>query len=119
PDRTVRNAFAVASAIDCEAGVVGDAAARRQPEPFVFRMGENILSLGGDIKETGDGGLVLCCPTSIERIAQHHNRPARTETFFYRPHVAAAFKALAFELCAEIPERERSVVLALQRLLGE
>src|SRR5262249_30801030 len=111
PDRTARNALAIASAIDFEAGVVGDADARRQPQPFAFRICQNILSLSSDIKETRNGGLVLCCPTSIERIAEHYNRPGCTETFFYRLHVDAAFKALAFELCTEIPECERGVIL--------
>src|SRR6185312_8385895 len=106
-DRTPHDALAVALAVDRERARIGDADARRQPLPFGLRRRQNLLGLAGGLEEAIDRRSIARRPGALEGVADDGDRPFRTEALHDVVHGDRALLALAFEIGAEIPERQR------------
>src|SRR6266545_5814140 len=118
-DRAAEDAFAVALAVDRERGAIAHADAGREPLPFGFRVGVNFLGLAGGVEEAVDRRFVAGRPAAVERISDDRDRRLGAELAHHAGDFDGALEALAFEVGAEIPERERAVVLPLLGLLGQ
>src|SRR5262245_10775872 len=118
-ERPAHDTFAVARPIDRKRGRIADADARRQPLPFRLGAGQDVLGLPRRVEEAVHGRAVAHGPAALERVADDRNRSLgaeRTHDVFHRDR---ALETLALELGAKVPERQRRVGLALQRLLRE
>src|SRR4029078_8872198 len=118
-NRTPHDAFAVTLAVDRERARTGDADARGQPLPFGFRRRQNILGLARGLEEAIDRRSIARCPGPLEGVTDDGHRTLGAEALHDAVHLDRALLSLAFEIGAEIPERQRGVALALQRFLRQ
>src|SRR4051812_5502315 len=118
-NRTPHDAFAVTLAVDRERARIGDADARGKPLPFGLRRRQNILGLAGRLEEAIDRRSIARCPGTLEGVTDDGDRSLCTEAFHDVVHGDRALLSLAFEIGAEIPERQHGVALALQRFLRQ
>ena len=119
PKRPPHDAFAVALSIDCERIGIVHTDARRDALPFRFRRGEDLLGLEGGIEEAVDRGFAARCEDAVESVADDRHRPAGAEARHDIVHGDGASESFTFQLGAEIPEGQRRIGLALQRLLRQ
>src|SRR5262245_9664247 len=117
--RPAHDALAVALAVDRKRVRVADADARREPLPFVRRRGQDVLGLPGGVEEAVEGRAVARRPGGVEGVAGERDRSLRPQTFHHVIHADGAALPLAFEVGAEVPERERGVAFALQCFLRQ
>src|SRR5262249_1795154 len=118
-DRSAKDAFAVALAIEGERAGLAHANAGRKPLPFGLRGGEKPLGFACGVEKTIDRGFVASAPGAVEGIADDRDRRLGAELPHHAGDLDRALEAVAFEIGAEVPERERCVLFALQRLLRE
>src|SRR5262249_60414698 len=102
-----------ALAIVIDAARIGGADAPREALPLRLRGGEQVLGAADGIEEAVDGRAVARGPGAVEGIADERDRPLGAELLHDLLHGDGAPVPSAFELRAEIPERERGVGLAL------
>src|SRR5262244_4651002 len=118
-DRSAKDAFAVALAIEGERAGFAHANAGRKLLPFGLGGGEKTLGFARGLEKTIDRGFVAGAPRAVEGIADDRDRSPGAELPHYARDLDRAPEAVAFKVGAEVPERERRVLLALQRLLRE
>src|SRR5436190_10332805 len=116
-DRAAEDAFAVALTVDRERRGVAHADAGGEALPFGFGRREDFLGLAAYVEEAVDRRLVARRPATVEGIADDRDRRLGAELAHHARHLDGALEALAFEIGAKVPERERGVVLAMLRLL--
>src|SRR5262249_56329828 len=98
---------------------IGDVNARRQPLPFDLRRSKDILGLTGRGEKALNGRSVAGGPRAVESVADERERPSRSKAPRDLIHWDGTPVALAFEVGTEIPERQRGVGFALQRLFRQ
>src|SRR3954454_18681520 len=118
-DAPARNAVAIALAIGLQQGGIAGAGERRDLVPGGIRGHQQLLGLAGHRDEARHRLAMICCPAFVEDIADRGDRALGAELRQYVLDAGEASKPLGLQLCAEIPEVEARIHLAVERLGGD
>src|SRR4051812_28444150 len=118
-DAPARNAVAIALAISLEQGGIARAGERCDLVPGGIGGHQQLLGLAGHRDEARHRIAMTCRPGFVEDIADCGDRALGAEFRQYVLDTGKASKTLGLQLCAEIPEIEARIHLAVERLGGE
>src|SRR3954453_3266678 len=118
-DTPARNAVAISLAIGLEQGGIARAGERCDLVPGGIRGHQQLLGLAGHRDEARHRIAMTCRPALIEHIADCGDRALGAELRQNVLYAGQASKTLGLQLCAEIPEIEARIHLAVERLGGD